>query len=118
MIGMPVNRAAMTDFEHTVAPFPSGLPERIHDASAWLGPSMATRSDWVEPLSPAELDELARACEPWLVEGTDLTTLTRERFVLPTVSARMAGVARLAEMRCKEVLEAVQAGDPLLNGES
>jgi hypothetical protein len=92
MIGMPINRAAMTDFQHPVAPFPAGLPERIHDASAWLGPSMAARSDWLEPLSPAELDELARACEPWLVEGADLTALTRERFVLPMVSARMARV--------------------------
>ena len=47
---------------------------------------MAARSDWVEPLSPAELDELARACEPWLGEGADLTALTREQFVLPTLS--------------------------------
>jgi HD superfamily phosphohydrolase len=39
-------------------------------------------------------------------------------FVARPVSVRMGGVARLAEMQGKEVLEAVQAGNPLLNRES
>ena len=92
MIGKPIKRAAMTAFQHVDVVFPPGLPERIDDACAWLGPSMAARSDWIEPLSAAELDELARACQPWLDEATDLTALTRERFVLPTLSRRLAAV--------------------------
>ncbi|HET9205673.1 MAG TPA: TauD/TfdA family dioxygenase [Burkholderiaceae bacterium] len=82
----------MTAFRHPIAAFPPGLPERIDDAAAWLGPSMAARTDWIEPLSPVELDELARACEPWVGEGVDLTALTREQFALPTLSLRMARV--------------------------
>jgi hypothetical protein len=74
--------------------FPDGLPARIDAPCAWLGPAMATRRDWIETLSAAELDELMRASEPWLADGADLTTLTRERFVLPTLAARLSRVRR------------------------
>ncbi|MFZ2649817.1 MAG: TauD/TfdA family dioxygenase [Burkholderiaceae bacterium] len=53
---------------------------------------MATRSDWIEVLSKAELDELAAACEPWTRDAADLTQLTREQFVLPTLGPRSARV--------------------------
>ena len=92
MIGKPINRAAMTDIRTPVLTFPAGLPERIDHPCAWFGPAMAARSDWIEPLSDAELRELNQACEPWTAEGADLTALTRERFVLPTLSMRLARV--------------------------
>ena len=72
--------------------FPAGLPERIDHACAWLGPAMAASRDWIEALSATELDELARASEPWMGEGADLTALTRESFVLPTLAARLQRV--------------------------
>src|SRR5262245_45743243 len=70
--------------------FPPGLPVRIEDPSAWCGPAMAARSDWIETLSQNELDELAAASEPWMDERSDLTTMRKEDFLLPTLSRRVA----------------------------
>jgi hypothetical protein len=95
MIGKQGNNAAMTDIRSRATPgtsFPAGLPERIDHACAWCGPLMAQRRDWIEPLNPAELDELAQASEPWMHEGADLVKLTQERFVLPTLASRLARV--------------------------
>src|SRR5262245_36438972 len=76
------------------ASFPSGLPARIDGPCAWYGPTMAACSDWIEALTPRELDELAAASVPWLAERADLSDLTRERFALPTLAPRLARVQR------------------------
>lgn len=73
----------------TVPAFPPGLPERIDDASAWYGPDMAARTDWIESLSPAEVDELAAASEPWMDERRDIASVTKQGFVLPTLARRL-----------------------------
>ncbi|HEY6511107.1 MAG TPA: TauD/TfdA family dioxygenase [Burkholderiaceae bacterium] len=75
-------------------PFPAGLPARIDGPSAWQGPQMAARADWIETLTAAELDELAAASAPWLSERADWSELSRERFVLPTLAPRLARVQR------------------------
>jgi len=72
--------------------FPPGLPERIDDASAWYGPAMAARSDWIEPLSQPELDELAAASEPWMDERFDLAALTKEKFRITKLAPRIASM--------------------------
>jgi hypothetical protein len=77
-------------------PFPPGLPARIDDASAWYGPAMAARSDWIEPIAQHELDELAAAADPWMDARADLTAITKENFRLPTLSRRLA--TTLAEL--------------------
>src|SRR5262245_28327758 len=77
-----------------IASFPTGLPARIDGPSAWYGPEMAARSDWIETLSSAELDELGAASAPWLSERADWSELSRERFVLPTLAPRLARVQR------------------------
>jgi len=74
--------------------FPAGLPARIDDPSAWHGPAMAARTDWIESLSAAELDELSVASTPWLSDRADWSELSRERFVLPTLVPRLARVQR------------------------
>jgi hypothetical protein len=76
--------------------FPAGLPARIVGAGAWVGAEMGKRTDWIETLSSAELDELFAASEPWLRSGADLTLLTREHFALPGLGLRAAQV--LAEL--------------------
>ncbi|HUL68406.1 MAG TPA: TauD/TfdA family dioxygenase [Burkholderiaceae bacterium] len=78
--------------------FPHGLPARIEDASAWYGPEMAARTDWIETLSQAELGELAAASEPWMDERADLASISPERFVLRTLARRIA-------ITLKELLE-------------
>jgi len=77
----------MTDFQ-----FPPSLPARIEHPCAWFGPEMTARSDWIEPLDPAQLDELAQASEAWMDERADLTALTREQFALPTLASRLQRV--------------------------
>ena len=78
--------------------FPAGLPRRLDGPEAWYGPALATQSDWIEPLSPAELDELAAAASPYLprVEQNPraLNSLTAAGFPLPALAPR---VARLRE---------------------
>ena len=74
----------------TALSFPPGLPARVEDATAWYGPAMTARSDWIETLSSAELDELAAASEPWMDERSDLTSLAQAEFVLPTLDRRVA----------------------------
>jgi len=74
--------------------FPAGLPARIEGPSAWYGPAMAARTDWIETLSASELAELAVASTPWLSERADWSELSRERFVLPTLAPRLARVQR------------------------
>ncbi|MFI4932481.1 MAG: TauD/TfdA family dioxygenase [Burkholderiales bacterium] len=75
-------------------PFPAGLPARIDGPSAWHGPAMAARDDWIETLSARELDELATASTPWISERANWSELSRERFVLPTLAPRVARVQR------------------------
>ena len=74
------------------AAFPPGLPARIEGPGAWFGPAMARRGDWLETLGGIELDELARASEPWLDTSIDLTTLTQATFALPALAPRIAGL--------------------------
>ena len=51
---------------------------------------MAGSSDWIERLSEADLDELARASGPWLAPDAELSHLTREEFALPALAPRLA----------------------------
>jgi hypothetical protein len=41
-------------------PSPAGstLPPEVRDASAWYGSELATRSNWIERLSEAEIAEV------------------------------------------------------------
>lgn len=73
------------------ADFPAELPARIEARCAWRGTDMAARPDaWIETLDEAELDEIERACAPWLRPGADLATLDAAGFELPRMSARLA----------------------------
>ncbi len=72
--------------------FPAGLPPRIDGPDAWFGPDLAARGGWTETLSPAELDELAAAAEPWLArverDPRALSRLAPADFQLPTLARR------------------------------
>ncbi len=77
-----------------VAAFPPGLPAQIDTPSAWRGPDMAARRDWIEPLDAADLRELVAASDAWVDVAADLTQLTREQFPLPKLAPRLARVGR------------------------
>jgi hypothetical protein len=76
------------------AGFPAGLPAQIDGPSAWFGPAMAERGDWIEPLSAAELDEIDAACQPWLRSGAELGQMARADFPLPGLAARLQALLR------------------------
>jgi len=68
------------------------VPAAICDPSAWYGPEMAQRSEWIESLSPAELAEIESATRRLLLGERDWATLTRDNFPLPTLGPRLARI--------------------------
>jgi len=60
------------------------LPPEIKDASAWYGPDLAKSTDWIAPLSEAEVAEVESATRDLAQSSIDLTSLTRDDFPLPT----------------------------------
>jgi hypothetical protein len=65
------------------------LPPEIQGPSAWYGPEMLTRSDWIEYLSETEIAEVERAITPLAVAQADITTIRRNDFPLPTLGPRI-----------------------------
>src|SRR5262245_57615647 len=66
--------------------------EPIAGPSAWLGGELSRRSDWIEPLGGAEIEELDRARAR--ATGRPLEALCREDFPLPTLAPRVAAWTR------------------------
>src|SRR6266566_1328010 len=68
------------------------LPPEIGDASAWYGPNLTGRTDWIECLSQAEIAEVESATRQ-LAESAksslDLTSINTEDFPLPTLGPRL-----------------------------
>jgi hypothetical protein len=70
------------------------LPQPITDSSAWYGPAVAARADWIEPLSEAELSEIEDASQRLAATEIDWQSLTANDFPLPTVKPRLAHILR------------------------
>jgi hypothetical protein len=68
------------------------LPPPIRDASAWYGPQMADRPDWVEPLSPNEIAEIESASRRLADAEPDWQSLTADDFPLPTLQPRLGRI--------------------------
>ncbi|HWP56208.1 MAG TPA: TauD/TfdA family dioxygenase [Pyrinomonadaceae bacterium] len=67
----------------------NSLPPEICDASAWYGPELINRSDWIEQLSPLEIAEVEGAARELAESSTDLTSISVENFPLPTLGPRL-----------------------------
>jgi hypothetical protein len=65
----------------------------LHVAAAWRGETMRHRSDWIIPLSPAQIGELDRARAAVRARGLDLAAVRREDFPLPTLGPAVAAWA-------------------------
>jgi Taurine catabolism dioxygenase TauD, TfdA family len=65
------------------------LPPEIQGPSAWYGPEMLTRRDWIEPLSGTEIAEVERATKPLAETRADITSIRRVDFPLPTLGQRL-----------------------------
>ncbi|MEO7152774.1 MAG: TauD/TfdA family dioxygenase [Burkholderiaceae bacterium] len=66
------------------------LPPELHGPDAWRGPDMAARSDWIEPLSDADLAEIEAAAAPLVAREADIAALVAVDFPLPTLAPRLA----------------------------
>ena len=62
------------------------LPPEIRDASAWYGPELKGRTDWIAQLSTAEIVELETAARELSV---DLTSITIHDAPLPALGLRL-----------------------------
>src|SRR5262245_31815625 len=71
-----------------------GPPAAISGPSAWYGPNLEARRDWIEHLSPAEVAEVERATSRAINGLTDpardLVHLRQRDFSLPTLGPRLA----------------------------
>ena len=65
------------------------LPPEVRDASVWYGPDLKGRTDWTEILSEAEIAEVENAVNELDRSSLDLTAITAEDFLLPTLAPRL-----------------------------
>jgi len=65
------------------------LPPEILGSSAWYGPEMLTRRDWIEHLSETEIDEVVRATRLLAEARVDITSIRPVDFPLPTLGPRL-----------------------------
>jgi hypothetical protein len=68
------------------------LPPTIDGPSAWYGPDVAARTEWIEPLSSAELAEIESAGRQLAKKEVDWQTLNHGDFPLPTLKPRLARI--------------------------
>ncbi len=68
------------------------LPLAIDGPSAWYGPNVADRAEWIEVLSPTELAEIEIAGQRLAQTEVDWQTLSHDDFALPTLKQRLSRV--------------------------
>jgi hypothetical protein len=70
-------------------PTDTTLPPETGDASAWYGPDLKGRTDWIERLSEAEIGEVENAARELAKSFLDLTSISSDDFPLPTLGPRL-----------------------------
>ena len=68
------------------------LPAEIHGPSAWYGPHIADRDEWIELLSPVELSEIEAASQRLAQMDLDWHSLCQTDFRLPTLQQRLSTI--------------------------
>jgi hypothetical protein len=68
------------------------LAARQTSGADWYGPDMAARTDWIEPLASAELDELGRLAARLDATGANLCALRATDAPLPLLASRLAHI--------------------------
>ncbi|MEK7833841.1 MAG: TauD/TfdA family dioxygenase [Acidobacteriota bacterium] len=64
------------------------LPE-IQNSSAWYGPDLAERRDWIETLSESELAEIETTTRRLADADVEIPSIRRDDFPLPTLGIRL-----------------------------
>ncbi|MBM3647536.1 MAG: TauD/TfdA family dioxygenase [Alphaproteobacteria bacterium] len=70
------------------------LPPEQTGAAAWYGPDMANRSDWLMPLSTAEIAEVEQATTALARRQADIAATTAADFPLPTLGPKLKARVR------------------------
>lgn len=78
--------------DDTLLSLPAEIPHEIEGPSAWYGPDLGQRLDWLEYFSANEVEEVERAVKRPAAESRDLTTISSEDFPLPTLEPRLCRV--------------------------
>jgi hypothetical protein len=65
------------------------LPPEIAGPSAWYGPAMTQRTDWIHPLTPDEIAELDHNVRRLAETGREPAALTVDEFPLPTLGPKL-----------------------------
>jgi len=65
------------------------LPPEINELSAWYGPEMLARRDWIEHLSGIEIAEVERATKRLADARAEITAIRRDDFPLPALGPRL-----------------------------
>jgi Taurine catabolism dioxygenase TauD, TfdA family len=68
------------------------LPAEITGPSAWYGPQVATRIDWIHTLGDQEIAEIELATRRLEESGFEPAALRRDTFPLPTLSPRLSRI--------------------------
>ena len=72
----------------------AGLPGHISGPSAWYGPQMARRDDWIRPLAASEISEIDAALTAFRASGMPMQEISERSFPLPTFGPRLKDLLR------------------------
>ncbi len=70
-------------------PINNSLPEEVRDSSAWYGPELAARTDWIKHLSDAEIGELEHVVQQVERSSIDIATINPINARLPSLGPRL-----------------------------
>src|SRR5437016_3463117 len=65
------------------------LPPEIEDSSAWYGPDLKGRTEWIERLSESEIAEVEIAVKRLEGSSVDLRSIKSDDFPLPLLKPRL-----------------------------
>ena len=65
------------------------LPPEVEGPSAWYGPELTQRTDWLEILSSDEIAEVEAATKRISSEGRSIVTIRKTDFALPLLEGRL-----------------------------
>ena len=78
--------------DNSMKPLSIMLPLEVRDRSAWCGPEMMARRDWVQCLAEREIEELEEAVERLEKGQVELAAITAKDVKLPTLAPRFERV--------------------------
>jgi hypothetical protein len=76
------------------------LPPEVGGPSAWYGPEVARRSDWIQALSSTEIAEIELAVRGWEASDVSPAMLRRDAFPLPTLRPRLHRIVAEVQDGC------------------